>query len=146
MWRRLLLSVTMLGSAVPAFSAGRYYCAADDSNIKLSIDAGFEETGATKLNHFRGALIAKSTEVPAGFKTLMLDSGQLVHHWIYDGDLRLEVFARGEDQDSGKSFDLIVMSSGKNSAAPMSGNYVLTFNVPDAAPLELKGHLTCSVK
>jgi hypothetical protein len=146
MWRCLLLSAVMLASAAPAFSAGRYYCAADDASIKLSLDIGFEPAVAHKLNHFRGALIAKAANVPAGFKTLMLDSSQLVHNWVYDGDLRLEVFARGEDQDAGKNFDLIIMSSGKDDGASMPGSYVLTFNVADTTPVELKGHLTCSVK
>ncbi|PZM11906.1 hypothetical protein [Rhizobium tubonense] len=146
MLRWLLLSGVVLASAGPAYSAGRYYCAVDDGNVKLSLDVGFEEAAARKLNHFRGALIAKAAAVPSGFKTLMLDSSQLAHYWSYDGDLRLEVFARGEDQDAGKSFDLIIMSSAKDGTAPMSGSYVLTFDVPDAKPLELKGPLTCSVK
>src|ERR1700712_3691335 len=109
----------MLGTAAPAFSASRYYCAADDAGIKLSLDVGFETAGARKLNHFRGVVIAKAANMPAGFKTLMLDSSQLVHHWVYDGDLRLEVFGRGEDQDAGKSFDLVLMSSGNDDSAPM---------------------------
>jgi hypothetical protein len=146
MWRCLLLSAVMLASAAPTYAASRYYCAADDASIKLSLDVGFEPAGARKLNHFRGALITKAANVPAGFKTLMLDSSQLVHHWVYDGDLRLEVFARGEDQDAGKSFDLIIMSSGKDDNAPMPGSYALTFNAADPTPVELKGHLTCSVK
>jgi hypothetical protein len=146
MWRCLLLSVAIFANAAPAFSTGRYYCAADDAAIRLSLDVGFETAGARKLNHFRGALVAKATSVPAGFRTLMLDSSQLVHHWVYDGDLRLEVFARGEEQDAGRSFDLVVISSGKDDSTPMPGSYALTFSAADAAPVELRGRLTCSAK
>jgi hypothetical protein len=147
MWRWLFLSATVAFLATPAYSANRFYCAVDDANVKLSVDSGFDETVARELNHFRGAMIAKATEVPDGFKRLMFESNQLVHNWSYDGDLRLEVYAQGKEQDASQNFDLVIMASGKNEAAPMPGSYVLTFNSADRPqPLQFKGRLTCSAK
>ncbi len=149
MWRWLFLSAaTILGAVpVPAYSANRFYCAADDSNIKLSVDTGFENTAAHKLNHFRGAMIAKSPDVPEGFGRLVLDSSQLIHNWNYDGDLRLEVYAQASEEDATRNFDLAIMASAKGGATPMAGSYVLVFNTPDRPqPLQFKGRLTCSTQ
>jgi len=147
MWRWLFLSAAMILGAAPAYSADRLYCAVDDGNIKLSLDSGFEETVAHKLNHFRGALVSKPADVPEGFRQLMLDSSQLIHNWIYDNDLRLEVYAQADEEDAAHNFDLVVMASGKGGATPMQGSYVLTFNTPARPqPLQFKGRLTCSAK
>lgn len=148
MRRLILLSAALCAVAGPMQAASRFYCAADDENIRLTVDTGFADSPGHKLNHFRGALITKAADVPADFKTLMLDSSQLTQNWSYDGDLRLDVAARGQGEEGDKSFELVLMASGKDEAAPMVGSYVLTFNVsPDvSAPLQYKGRMTCNAK
>lgn len=147
MWRGIFIIVGLCASAAPSLAANRFYCAADDANIKLSLDVGFSDDPGQKLDHFRGALISKSAEVPAGFKALMLDSGQLTQTWSHDGDLRLAIAALGASGDAAKSFDLVVMAKGGNEAAPMSGSYELAFDMPNRTqPLQLTGRLTCNAK
>jgi hypothetical protein len=147
MWRGLMLSIGICATATPSLAADRYYCAVDDANIKLSIDTGFSDEAGHKLNHFRGALIGKSTQIPADFRTLMLESSQLTQNWAYDGDLRLSITALNGNGDAASSAELIIMASGKDEAAPMPGSYTLTFAAPDnAQPIKFAGRLTCNAK
>lgn len=147
MWRGLLLSIGICATATPGLAAGRYYCAADDANIKLSIDTGFSQEPGHKLNHFRGALVGKSAQVPADFNTMILESGQLTQSWAYDGDLRLAITALDGNGDAASSAELLIMASGKDEATPMPGSYVLTFGTPDnAEAAKLTGRLTCNAK
>jgi len=147
MWRGLLLSIGICATATPSLAAGRYYCAADDANLKLSIDTGFSDGPGHKLNHFRGALIGKSAKVPADFRTLMLESSQLTQNWAYDGELRLAITALNGNGDAADSAELIIVASGKDEAAPMPGSYALTFGTPDNAQgTTLTGRLTCNAK
>lgn len=147
MWRGLLLSIGLSAIATPGMAADRYYCAADDANIKLSLDSGFSDEPGHKLNHFRGALIGKSTQVPADFRTLMLDSSQLTQNWAYDGELRLAIVAVNGNGDAADSAELTIIAAGKDETAPMPGSYVLTFATPDnAQAMQLTGRLTCSAK
>lgn len=147
MWRGLLISIGLCAIATPGMAADRYYCAADDANIKLSIDTGFSDAPGHKLNHFRGALIGKSAQVPADFRTLMLDSSQLTQNWAYEGDLRLAIVAENGNGDAADSAELTIIAAGKDETAPMPGSYVLTFATPDnAQATQLKGRLSCNAK
>jgi hypothetical protein len=147
MWCPPSFAVAALLLATSTSHAARYSCVVDDGNVKLALDVGFEDKGAHKVNHFRGALIAKQTTVPSGFRQLMLDSTQLAHHWAYDNDLRLDVYAEGQDEDAGSNFDLVVMASRKSQSAPLAGTYVLTFDGPKVTKaLQFKGPLTCPAK
>lgn len=147
MWRGLLLSIGICASATPSLAASRYFCAADDANIKLSIDTGFSEDPGHKLNHFRGALIGKSAQIPAAFRSLMLDSSQLTQNWAYNGDVRLAMAAFDGDGETANSAELVIVATGKDTAGPMPGSYALTFATPGGAKsLQLTGRLTCSAK
>lgn len=146
MWRLTILAALSVLAAMPANAAQRFNCAVDDSNMKLSLDAAFGEKGARPITHFRGALIAKQEAVPAGFRELKLDSSQLVHYWKYEDELRLEVFAEGEGEDDGKSFDLIVKADRKAQTGPFASIYVLTFSADGAKSLQFKGSLACMAK
>jgi len=147
MWRGLLLTIAMCVAATPSLAADRYYCAADDTNLKLSVDTGFADAPGHKLNHFRGALIGKSAQIPADFRTMMLDSSQLTQNWAHDGDLRLFITALNGNGDAARSAELIITASGKDETAPMPGSYVLSFATPDDTQgTAIKGHLTCSAK
>ena len=148
MWRRLPMSVlAAMLAALPAYGAARYNCAADDANVKLSIDVAFADKGARNLSHFRGALIAKPSGVPAGFAQLMLDSSQLVHSWAYGDELRLDIYGEGQDAEAGSSFDLIVIAGRDAPNAPLPGTYLLTYGgQKNAAAPQLKGTLTCFAK
>jgi len=148
MRRVILFSAAILAMAGPMQAANRFYCAASDDNIKLTIDTGFADAPGHRLNHFRGAMVTKAADVPVDFKTLMLDSSQLAQNWSYEGDLRLDISARGQGEDGDKSFELVLMASGKDETAPMVGTYALTFDVSPnvSAPLQYKGRLTCNAK
>jgi len=146
MLRLSLLAALAILSAMPANAAERFNCAADDANAKLSLDLAFDDKGTRPVTHFRGALIAKQQGVPAGFHQLMLDSSQLIHYWSYEGELRLEMFGKGEGNDSGKSFDLIVAADRKAQTGPIAGSYLLTFSADGAKPLQFKGSLGCIAK
>lgn len=147
MWHGRLLSIGTCLLATQGLAAERYYCAVDDANIKLSIDAGFVDAPGRKLNHFRGALIAKSAQVPDDFRKLMLDSSQLSENWSFGDDLRLAIVAYNGNGDNAASAELVVLASGKGNAAPMQGSYTLTFGTPDnAKPVKLTGRLTCNAQ
>jgi hypothetical protein len=149
MWRGLLLTIGICAAAWPVLASSRYYCAADDANLKLSIDTGFSDDPGHKLNHFRGAMIGKSADIPAAFRTLMLDSSQLTQTWANDGELRLAITAFDGDGDAAStaSAELVIMASGKAAAAPMAGTYALTLTAAGTTkPKLLKGPLTCNAK
>jgi hypothetical protein len=142
-WFAFAMLITFAAS--PAYSATRFNCAVDDSNIKLNLDAGFDTKGGHKLNHFRGAMISKATSVPEGFRKLLLDSNQLMQSWSSDKELRLEVYAQNGENDADNNFDLVVMADGKSS--PMQGSYVLNFAIADSPqPLQFTGRLSCSTQ
>lgn len=154
MRRVILFSAALWAVASPMQAASRFYCAVNDDNIKLAIDAGFAEEPGHKLNHFRGAMVTKAADAPAAFKTLIIDSSQLGQNWSHDGDLRLELSAHGQGEDGNKSFELLLMASGKDEAAPMAGTYALSFYVSpdvsdgsqDKVTSQYKGRLTCNTK
>lgn len=147
MWRGLMLSIGICATATPGLAAGRYYCATDDANIKLSIDSGFSDNAGHKLNHFRGALIGKSTQIPADFRTMMLESSQLTQSWAHDGELRFAIATLNGNGDAATSAELVIIANGKGESAPMPGTYVLTFASPGGdAPIALAGRLTCNAK
>lgn len=147
MWPRLLLSLGITAIAMPGLAAERYYCAADDASIKLSVDSGFSDAPGHRLNHFRGLMIGKSPLIPQDFRKLTLDSGQLTQNWASAGDLRLAVATYNGNGDNAASAELLIVASGKDEGAPMPGSYTLTFSAPDdAKPVTLTGRLTCSAK
>lgn len=144
--RHVFLAATALVlGAAPTYAADRYYCAVDDANLKLTVDVGFEEAAGHKLNHFRGALIAKSDQVPEGFRKLVLDSTQLMQNWAGDGELRLAVYAQNEINDPDNNFELLLSADGKDDL--LQGSYHLTFNATDQPkPLAFTGKLSCSTR
>ena len=147
MWRRLLLSIGICAVAVPALAADRFYCAADDTSIKFSIDSGFSDGPGHKLNHFRGLMVGKSPLIPEDFRKLPLESTQLTQYWAYAGEVRLAVAAFNGNGDNAASAELVIVASGKEDGTPMPGSYVLTISTPDGAkPAKLNGRLTCNAK
>lgn len=147
MWHGRLLLIGFCAMATPSLAAERYYCAADDANIKLSIDSGFVDAPGRKLNHFRGVLAAKSPQVPADFRKLILDSSELTQNWSYGDDLRLAIVAYNGNGDTAASAEMVIVASGKGDTVPMPGSYTLTFATPDGTkPVKLSGRLTCNAK
>jgi hypothetical protein len=62
----VLTFLTVIASAAPSYAVDRYYCAADDSQLKMSIETGFEESPEWPLSNMRGIVVFK----PGQGKTL----------------------------------------------------------------------------
>jgi hypothetical protein len=77
----ILTFLVIITSAVTGHAMDRYYCAADDSQLKLSVDAGFEEQPGWPLGHLRGIVIFKPGQGKTLQGTLMLGSRDVVQYW-----------------------------------------------------------------
>ena len=143
---RLLMVACLAGAASPAYSDSRFYCSADDKTVSFTVESGFAEGDGQKLNHFRGAILIKDGAVAAGFKKRMLDSSRLIHHWLHDGELRLEVYDAAGDEAPGSDLDLVVMAGqrGKN-ADTFPGTYELTVS-GGSKPIASDGKVSCGQK
>ena len=146
MRRLFLLSMALCAVAGPMQAAGRFNCAVDDENIRLTVDTGFAAGPGQRLNHFRGALIGKSTAIPEDFRRLMLDSSDLTQTWGYGNDLRLSMIASNGNGDGASIGGLVMVASGQDETAPLLGSYTLTITTPGGSPQSLTGPLSCSAK
>lgn len=86
----LIVALTVSHTAV---AAQRIYCAADDANVRMSLESGFSSGAETDLTHFRGALTLKNANVPGLVQAIRLESSMLRKHHLDDRQLRLQVYA-----------------------------------------------------
>ena len=143
---RLLMLVCLVGAASPAYSDSRFYCSADDKAVSFTVESGFAEGDGHKLNHFRGAILIKDGSVAAGFKKRTLDSSRLVHHWLHDGELRLEVYDAAGDEAPGSELDLVVIAGQRGKKADtFPGTYELTVS-GGSKPVAAEGKVSCGLK
>lgn len=143
---RLLMVACLVTAAGPAYADSRFYCSADDKAVSFTVESGFSESDGQKLNHFRGAILIKDGSVAAGFRKRTLDSSRLVHHWLHDGELRLQVYDAAEDEAPGNALGLVVIAGqrGKN-ANTFAGTYELTV-LGGSKPITAEGKVSCGLK
>jgi hypothetical protein len=141
--RRTFLALTILcGGTQLAHADGRFFCSADDKDVRFTVESGFEAKEGHKLNHFRGAIIVKSADVADAFKKVVFDSGNLSHHWSHGGELRLEVFYDDGDDAGRQTLSLIVAADQRKSAAAFSGTYELAIE-GGAKPFSASSKVSC---
>ena len=81
MRRITILLAGLLGAAEAAHADSRFFCSADDSSARFTIESGFRDEAGHQLNHFRGALIVKNNSVPDAFKKRVFNSSKLTNRW-----------------------------------------------------------------
>ncbi len=146
MWRGLMVLAVLLGAAGVAHADVRYFCSADDKDLRFTLESAFEDGGGHKLIHFRGALMLKDANKSKNFGKRILESKDLTNRWSRDGDLRLEVFTmEGTDAES-ESLDLAVLAGEHGKASPnFSGTYAL--RIEDSTSFFIvEGKVSCGTK
>jgi hypothetical protein len=146
MWRGLMVLAVLLGAAGAARADVRYFCSADDKDVRFTLESAFEDAGGHKLIHFRGALMFKDADKSKNFGKRILESQDLTNRWSRDGDLRLEVFATDGTDAESESLDLAVLASqhGKTSSN-FGGTYALRLE-NKANFFVVEGKVSCGTK
>ena len=75
-------------------------------------------------------------------------SQNLIHSWIYTGDLRLRLKAENDEDDTFKSLDLVIQTTGEPDGGDWEGTYILDVfdSASPEAPVNAKGKAMCSVE
>ena len=143
MRRAIMVLAGLLSATGAAHADSRFFCSADDKDVRFTIESGFQETGGHKLNHFRGAILLKDATVSELFSRYVFESSDLTHHWSHNGELRLEVFDNGSDETSKETLNLVILAGerGKTPEA-FSGTYELAVR-GSAKPLSANGKVSC---
>ena len=146
MWRGLTVLAVLLGAAGAAHADGRYFCSADDKDVRFTLESAFEDGGGHQLIHFRGALMLKDDNKSKNFGKRILESKDLTNRWSRDGDLRLEVFTtEGADAES-ESLDLAVLASQHGKTSPdFGGTYSLRIE-GSTSFFVVEGKVSCGKK
>ncbi|MDM9623826.1 hypothetical protein A6U87_02285 [Rhizobium sp. AC44/96] len=145
--RRTILALTVLcGATQAAHADSRFFCSADDKDVRFTIESGFEAKEGHRLNHFRGAIMIKSADVSPVFKKVVFNSDHLTQNWSHAGELRLAMFYDGGDETGGQTLDLVIAADqhGK-SAAAFSGTYELVIEGA-AKPFTASSKISCGSK
>ncbi|QFY59167.1 hypothetical protein FZ934_01110 [Rhizobium grahamii] len=145
MRRTILALAVLLGAAQAAHADSRFFCSADDKDVRFTVESGFEADGGHKLNHFRGAIMLKSADAPQSLKKITLDSDSLTNRWSHAGELRLEVLYDGGENAGEQTINLVVAASERGKGAAFSGTYELTA-VGATKPLSASGKVSCGSK
>ena len=146
MWRGLMVLAVLLGAAGTAHADIRYFCSADDKDVRFTLESAFEEGGGHKLIHFRGALMLKDENKSRNFTKRIFESKDLTNRWSRDGDLRLEVFTtEGVDTES-ESLDLAVLAGQQGKASQnFGGTYALRLE-GSTSFFVVEGKVSCGTK
>jgi hypothetical protein len=142
MRRITILLAGLLGAAGAAHADSRFFCSADDSSARFTIESGFRDEAGHKLNHFRGALMVKNGSVPDAFRKRVFDSSKLTNRWWDGGDLRLEIFDTDDDAGT-QALSLVILAKGPGKS--FSGTYGLTITGGER-PLAVSGKVSCGSK
>lgn len=146
MWRGMIVLAGLLGAAGTAHANTRFFCSADDSEARFTVESGFESDAGHKLNHFRGALNVKDPAQSAVFGKRVFESDDLTNRWSHDGELLLEVLDGGDDDTGGATLDLVVLAGERGKpAANFSGTYSLTIEGGEK-PYAVEGKVSCGTK
>ncbi|MGV8936377.1 MAG: hypothetical protein ACOH2J_04590 [Allorhizobium sp.] len=128
----LLIIATLAIASQPVSAASRFYCAADDSQIKLSVNGGFDDGNGAKLTHFRGLMLLKDPKVPESLRKMELDSAMLSQDWADADDLRLRMYTETPGESPFASLDMIIETAmSVKDGGRFQGRYALVINTAD---------------
>ncbi|PDS75784.1 hypothetical protein [Rhizobium sp. L43] len=146
MWRGMIVLAGLLGAAGAAHADSRFFCSADDTQARFTLESGFASAAGHKLIHFRGAIVVKDPAQSSAFGKRVFESQHLTNHWSRDGELLLEVVDGGEDDTGGATLDLVVVAGERGKAAAnFTGTYSLTIAGGDK-PYAVEGKVSCGTK
>lgn len=146
MWRGLMVLGVLLGAADVAHADVRYFCSADDKDVRFTLESAFEDGGGHKLIHFRGALMLKDASKSQSFNKRIFESKELTNRWSRDGDLRLEVFDTEGDDTGSETLDLAVLAGGHGKPSQnFGGTYALRIE-SGVSFFVVEGKVICGTK
>lgn len=145
MHRFLLAFTALVGATEVAQADSRFFCSADDKNVRFTVESGFKAEPGHELNHFRGALIIKNETAPQPLGRVSIDSDSLSNRWSHNGELRLEILYDGGKAAGGQSVNLTVSAEQPNGATAFQGVYDMTVYGGDK-PITFNGNVSCGAK
>ncbi|MDR9808421.1 hypothetical protein [Rhizobium hidalgonense] len=146
MLRGMIVLAGLLGAAGTAHADSRFFCSADDTQARFTVESGFASDAGHKLIHFRGALVVKDQAQSSVFGKRVFESQHLTNHWSRDGELLLEIVDGGEDDTGGATLDLVVVAGERGKpASNFTGSYSLKIEGGDK-PYAVQGKVSCGTK
>lgn len=131
----------------PAFATGGFTCEVDDASLKFSAGGVFPGAAGPGFLNFGAKAEILLPGVPEKLRKLDL-SQNLIHSWIYIGDLRLRLKAENDEDDTFKSLDLVIQTTGEPDGGDWEGSYILDVfdSASPEAPINTTGKAVCSVE
>ena len=131
----------------PATATSGFTCEVDDASLKFFAGGVFPGAASPGFLNFKAMAEIRQPGVPENLRKLDL-SQNLIHSWIYTGDLRLRLKAENDGNNAFQFLDLVIQTTGEPDGAHWKGSYIL--DVFDSgrpeAPINAKGKAICSIE
>lgn len=152
-FKTICAAAVVICSATPSLAAKRFYCAANDDFVKLTIESAVRDNRGQELAHFRGVVALQGEDAPPMFRQLQLMSGMLTQYWVDSQKLQLRLFRETLDDEPYSSIDLLVDTRSTDSTnARLDGTYSILVSTglnklsEEKKKASHSGRLTCEFK
>ncbi|HBF29483.1 MAG TPA: hypothetical protein DDW73_07660 [Rhizobium sp.] len=135
--------------AVTCSAMDRYYCTADDGQLKLSAETGFKELPGWPLSHLRAVVVFKPGQGKTLTGTLMLGSSNVIQYWRDGQSMMIRTASKSGVGTTATNVDVVLDSkmSGKD-INHFVGRYTVTVHpINDVDPLQAvtrDGAISCA--
>lgn len=144
-----LTSIALISSALTCSAMDRYYCTADDGQLKLSVETGFKELPGWPLSHLRAIVVFKPGRGKTVTGTLMLGSSEVTQYWRDGHSMMIRTTSKSGHGTTATNVDVVLDSkvAGKD-INRFVGNYTITVQpIGNEDPLQAvtrDGAMTCA--
>lgn len=145
----VLTALALMMSMMTSFAMDRYYCTADDDQLKLSLETGFKELPGWPLSHLRAIMIFKPGLGKTVSGTLMLGSSNIIQYWRDGQSMMLRTVSKSGTGAETTDVDVIVDSKRVNKDINhFAGRYAVVVrplgNDDPSLSVTLDGPLSCA--
>lgn len=146
----IVACLSFLFTAGGAQATGGFSCEATDNTLEFDVSAAMSHGMGAAFLQPKGQLTVKVAKMPDDMKNFDL-SQALVHHWIYDANLKLHYYMERQGDKPFANVELIVEAKVDGDAGEAKGDYtLLIFGVDpatnDSNTQTFKGQASCFVE